>query len=151
MNRLKFFLGLVLLIVILLLMDTRSIFSQPFHEWGGLIVGALFILHKLLNWGWIKRVTLLFFKSTTWRARLNYIIDLMMLTGLILIILSGIAMAKTINFSWLNIGGSHVFWKTLHTSSSLITFALFGIHLGLHWNWVLHRLNFKTTKNDKEN
>jgi hypothetical protein len=151
MNRLKFFLGLVLLIVILLLMDTRSIFNQPFHEWGGLIVGALFILHKLLNWSWIKKVTVLFFKGTTWRARLNYIIDVIMLIGLILIILSGIAMAKTINFSWMNLGGSHVFWKTLHTSSSLITFAFFGIHLGLHWNWVLHRLNFKTTKNDKEN
>jgi hypothetical protein len=39
----------------------------------------------------------------------------------------------------------------MHTSSSLITLALFGIHLGLHWNWVLVRLHIKKSKNGKEN
>jgi hypothetical protein len=124
-------------------MDPRSFYGLGFHEWAGLIIGLFFILHKILNWGWIKKVTILFFSTTTWRARINYILDVILLAGLVLMILSGIAIARTINFSWLHMGGSPMFWRIMHVSSSFITLALFGLHLGLHWNWVLQRFNFK--------
>ena len=151
MNVFKFFLSLILTIVFLLLMDPRSFYGLTFHEWAGLIIGIFFILHKILNWGWIKKVTLLFFRNTNGRARLNYILDIVLLAGLTLMILSGIAIARTIDFSWLSLGGSRTFWRVMHTSSSFITLALFGIHLGLHWNWVLQRFNFKRIRNGKEN
>jgi len=151
MNIFKFFLSLALTIVMLLLMDPRSFYGLAFHEWAGLIIGIFFILHKILNWGWIKKVTVGFFRKCTGRARLNYILDVLLLAGMILMILSGIAIARTIDFSWLNLGGSRVFWRVMHTSSSFITLALFGIHLGLHWNWVRKRLHLKLAKNGKEN
>ena len=151
MNTFRFFLSLALTIVFLLLMDPRSFYGLSFHEWAGLIIGIFFILHKLLDWGWIKKVTLLFFRGTTWRARLNYVLDVILFAGLILMILSGIAIARTIDFSWLEIGGSSRFWRVMHTSSSLITLLLFGIHLGLHWNWVIQRFKFKRIRNVKEN
>ena len=151
MNIFKFFLSLALTIVMLLLMDPRSFYGLAFHEWSGLIIGIFFILHKILNWGWIKKVTVGFFRKCTGRARLNYILDVLLLTGMIMMILSGIAIARTIDFSWINLGGSRVFWRVMHTSSSFITLALFGIHLGLHWNWVRKRLHLKLAKNGKEN
>jgi len=151
MNIFKFFLSLALTIVMLLLMDPRSFYGLAFHEWAGLIIGIFFILHKILNWGWIKKVTVGFFRKCTGRARLNYILDVLLLAGMILMILSGIAIARTIDFSWLNLGGNRVFWRVMHTSSSFITLALFGIHLGLHWNWVRKRLHLKLAKNGKEN
>jgi hypothetical protein len=147
MNIFKFSLSLSLTIVMLLLMDPRSFYGISFHEWAGLIIGLFFILHKILNWGWIKKVTLAFFRKGCWRAKFNYILDILLLAGLTLMILSGIAIARTIDFSWLNLGGSPMFWRVMHTSSSFITLALFGIHLGLHWNWVLQRFNFKRIKN----
>jgi len=151
MNIFKFFLSLALTILMLLLMDPRSFYGLAFHEWAGLIIGIFFILHKILNWGWIKKVTVGFFRKCTGRARLNYILDVLLLAGMILMILSGIAIARTIDFSWLNLGGYRVFWRVMHTSSSFITLALFGIHLGLHWNWVRKRLHLKLAKNGKEN
>jgi hypothetical protein len=151
MNILKFFLSLSLTIVMLLLMDPRSFYGISFHEWAGLIIGLFFILHKILNWGWIKKVTVGFFRKSTGRARFNYALDILLFAGLILMILSGMAIARTIDFSWLNLGGSMMFWRVMHTSSSLITLTLFGIHLGLHWNWVLQRFNFKRIRNGKEN
>ena len=151
MNIFKFFLSLALTIVMLLLMDPRSFYGLAFHEWAGLIIGIFFILHKILNWGWIKKVTVGFFRKCTGRARLNYILDVLLLAGMIMMILSGIAIARTIDFSWINLGGSRVFWRVMHTSSSFITLALFGIHLGLHWNWVRKRLHLKLAKNGKEN
>jgi hypothetical protein len=150
MNIIKFCLSLSLTIVMLLLMDPRSFYGISFHEWAGLVIGLFFILHKILNWGWIKKVTFSFFGRSPWRARLNYILDLFLLAGLTLMILSGIAIARTIDFSWLKLGGSPMFWRVMHTSSSLITLVLFGIHLGLHWNWVIQRFNFKRIFNGKE-
>jgi hypothetical protein len=143
MNISKFILNLSLTIVMLLLMDPRSFYGISFHEWAGLFIGLFFILHKILNWTWISKVTVSFFKKCTGRSRLNYVLDVLLLAGMILMILSGIAIARTINFSWLHLGGSPMFWRVMHTSSSLITLVLFGIHLGLHWNWVLQRLHIK--------
>lgn len=151
MNYIKFILNLSLTIVFLLLMDPRSFYGLGFHEWAGLAIGLFFILHKILNWGWIKKVTLGLFSRCPGRARFNYILDLLLLAGLTLMILSGIAIARTIDFSWLNLGGSRIFWRVMHTSSSFLTLAFFGIHLGLHWNWVLQRLHIKRNGNDKKN
>jgi hypothetical protein len=146
MNKIKLLLNISLTIVMLLLMDPRSFYGLGFHEWAGLIIGIFFLFHKALNWGWIKKVTVCFFKSSPGRAKLNYILDVLLLAGMVLMILSGIAIARTINFSWLNLGGSPMFWRIMHTSSSYITLALFGIHLGLHWKWVLQRFYLKKNK-----
>ena len=143
MNLTKFILSFALTIVMLLLMDPRSFYGLGFHEWAGLFIGIFFIVHKILNWTWIKKVTVGFLRKTTGRARLNYILDVLLLAGLVLMTLSGIAIARTIDFSWLSLGGSRMFWRWMHTSSSFITLALFGVHLGLHWNWVLVRLRLK--------
>jgi hypothetical protein len=151
MNTVKFFLTLSITIAMILLMDPRSFFGLPFHEWAGLIIGIFFILHKVLNWGWIKKVTVSFFSKCPGKARFNYVLDVLLLAGITLMILSGIAISHTIDFSWLKPGGSHVFWRVMHTSSSFITFGLFGIHLGLHWNWVMQRLDVKKSDNGKEN
>jgi hypothetical protein len=107
-----------------------------------------FFLHKILNWIWIKRVTVGFFSKAPGKARLNYILDILLLAGLTLITLSGIAISRTIDFSWINLGASSMFWRIMHTSSSLMVLALFGIHLGLHWKWVLVRLKIKKENND---
>ena len=151
MNVFKFFLSLSITIVMLLLMDPRSFYDLPFHEWAGLIIGLFFILHKLLNWGWIKKVTISFFRKCPDKARINYVLDVLLLAGITLMILSGIAISRTIDFSWFKLGGSHAFWRTMHTSSSYITLALFGIHLGLHWRWVLQRLYIKKSINGNKN
>ena len=150
MNIFKFLLSLTITIAMLLLMDPRSFYGLAFHEWAGLIIGIFFILHKILNWGWIKKVTVGFFGRCPGRARFNYLLDVLLMAGITLMILSGIAIARTIDFSWLNLGGTRTFWRVMHTSSSFITLALFGIHLGLHWNWVLQILHIKKANGKKK-
>jgi hypothetical protein len=147
MNVFKFIVSLSITIVMLLLMDPRSFFGLSYHEWTGLIIGIFFILHKILNW----KVTLGFFRRCSGKARVNYVLDVLLLVGMVLMIISGIAIARTIDLSWLKPGGSHMFWRVMHTSSSYTTLALFGIHLGLHWNWVLQRLKINKSPDGKEN
>jgi len=50
----KFGHNIFILIVFLILMDPKAYIGLWFHEWAGLIIGLFFILHKLLNWNWIK-------------------------------------------------------------------------------------------------
>ncbi len=146
MNKFKFYHNILILAVMLLLMDPRSFYGLTFHEWAGLIIGISFLLHTVLNWTWIKKVTLGFFRKSIGRARFNYLLDILLLVGMVFMILSGIAIAREIDFSWLKLPGSRLFWRAMHTSSSFITLALFGIHLGLHWKWVKQRFKFKKVK-----
>ncbi len=141
MNRIKFALDCLLLSAFLLLMDPRSFYGLEFHEWAGLIIGAFFVLHILLSWGFVKMVTLGFFRSISPRPRMNYTLDALLLLSMTVAIVSGLPIARTMDFSWMGFSrSSMLFWRALHTSSSMITLVVVGIHLGLHWSWVLARL-----------
>lgn len=52
-----------------------------------------------------------------------------------LIILSGVFISKTI---FTNIHSENQIWKIVHIGVSNLTLALIGIHIGLHWTWVIH-------------
>lgn len=126
--------------VFLLLMDPRSFYGLFFHEWAGLLVCLVFVLHLVLDWKFIKVVTVKFFGKLPAKTRINYTLDVLLLVGMTLVIWSGLPIAREIDFSWLGFDrGNTMFWRTMHTSISMIVLVLIGIHLGLHWGWVLAR------------
>jgi hypothetical protein len=141
MNRIKFSLDCLLLAAFLLLMDPRSFYGLTFHEWAGLAIGAFFIVHILLSWGFVRTITLGFFGHARQRPRVNYVLDVVLLLSMGAAIVSGLPIARTMDFSWMGFSrSSTLFWRTLHTSSSMITLVLVGVHLGLHWSWVVARI-----------
>lgn len=136
-NTLKISVDIIMLMLFLFLMEPLS--TGPYvHEWVGLFICVFFILHQLINWIWIKSTTLLIFGSLPTRIRVKYIVDLFLLIGFTLVIISGIKIAHFIDFSWLGIGGRSVFWKFAHVSFSMLTLILVGVHLGLNLSWVRH-------------
>ena len=141
-NMIRFVLDGLLLVVFLLLMDPRSFYGLTFHEWVGLAIGAFFVLHIVLSWSLVKRITLgLFGAVRQKRPRVNCVLDVLLLFLMGLAIVSGLAIARTMDVSWMGFSrDSMLFWRTLHTSSSMIALVALGIHLGLHWSWVLARL-----------
>jgi hypothetical protein len=137
----KFIHNIFLTVILLFLMDAKSLFGLWFHEWAGLIICLFYILHMILNWNWIKESTKRLFGKLPGKVRLNYIMDVLVLAGFVLIIWSGMGIAKTINFSWLGFDPSNrMIYRSIHTSVAMITLAIVAIHLGLHWDWVLARL-----------
>lgn len=136
----KFYHNIFLLVISLFLMDQRSLFGMWFHEWAGLIVCLFYILHMILNWGWIKESTKRLFGRMNGKARLNYIMNLLLLVGYALIIISGMAIGRTIDFSWMGFDPQNrMIYRSMHASVSMLVIILMGIHLGLHWDWVLAR------------
>jgi hypothetical protein len=141
----KFIHNIFILVVLLFLMDENSFLGVWFHEWAGLLICLFYILHKALNWAWIKETTKRLFGRIPGKVRLNYILDILLLVGFTLIIMSGMAISKTIDFSWVGFDQDHrMIYRSMHTSVSMLTLIIAGIHLGLHWDWVMAR--FKRSK-----
>ncbi len=70
-------------------------------------------------------------------------LNALLIAGFVLIVLSGMAIAETIDFSWLNLPEQRFFWRGLHSSAAMITFLAVAMHVGLHWNWILYQLRRK--------
>ena len=136
----KFILNIFLFITFLFLMDEWSFYGIAFHEIAGLVICLFYILHMALNWQFIKKATCRLFGKISGRSRINYLLDVLILVGFILIIMSGMGIAKTMDFSWLGFTKDNfIIWRFMHTSISMIVLMLVGIHIGLHWNWVIAR------------
>jgi len=139
-NRLRLSLDILLTVAFLLLMDPRSFYGLVFHEWAGLIICLFCIFHVLLDWLFVKAATLRFFRKLPIRTRINYLLDVALLVAMSMIVWSGLPIARVIDFSWLGFDRAGMqFWRLMHTSMSMVGLLVIGIHLGLHWNWVLAR------------
>lgn len=122
----KLFLDLILL-VLLSLMYQKRVISMEFHETGGLILVALFVLHKVLNWKWIRAVTTrIFLRKIKVNAR--WIVDVLLFLAMTAVLITGLLISKTLPTAM-----SGVHWlKPWHYFSAALALALSGIHLGLH-------------------
>lgn len=141
-SRLRLSLDILLTVAFLLLMDPRSFFGLVFHEWAGLIICVFFIFHLLLDWLFVKAVTLRFFRKLPVRTRINYVLDVVLLIAMSMIVWSGLPIARIIDFSWLGFSREGMqFWRLMHTSMSMVGLVVIGTHLGLHWNWVVARFS----------
>lgn len=137
-NNFKLGLDMVMIFSLIFLMVPVSM-GQTIHEWAGLVIAAVFICHIALNWKWIKKVSLCFGGKLQGKTRLNYILTLLMFSGFLFIIISGMYIAKTIDFSWLGISsGNQGMWKVIHSTVAYITFIIVGIHTGLNLGWVVN-------------
>jgi len=114
-----------------------------FHEIAGIAIGVFIILHKVLNRAWIQGVTKKFFSpKLPVRTRVAYIIDILLLSAVLVIIVTGILMSKVLFAGILNV---HLNVSGLHKSVSYIALMLIGVHIGLSWNRVVRSLKqFKT-------
>jgi hypothetical protein len=135
-NKIRLLLDIVLTAAFLLLMDPKSLGTMAVHEWLGLGICVFFILHKVLNWNWIKTASIGLFGKSPWAVKRNYFLDVFLLLGMSIIVLSGMKIAKTIDFSWLPFTTDPIFWRVSHLSGSMITLAAIGVHIGLHWKWI---------------
>lgn len=132
---LKIFLDIALMLTFILLMNSKII-SMAFHEIAGIAIGVFFLVHKLLNLKWIKSVTKnIFGKKVNAQTRVRYILDVLLLFGVYTIIISGIFMSQVLFPQAVN---SSVALRSIHTAVSYICIILIGLHIGLHWKWVMN-------------
>lgn len=119
-----------LMALTLFLLYSKNAVSMSFHEIAGLAVCGAFLIHKALNWAWIKAVTRrLFDKTLPARTRIGWVVDALLLVCFAFIALSGVLISKTI-LTGISAGGA--FWKTGHYFAAALSIVLIGVHIGLH-------------------
>lgn len=114
----------------LLLLMAYELVGQATHEWLGIGILVLFIIHHVLNWSWTRNIL----KGSYNPARI-------MQTGVVLLIfcamagsmISGVILSRHA-LSFLPIKGGHSFARNLHMISAYWGFVLMSVHLGFHWS-----------------
>ena len=135
-NRNKLLIDLIAFIAFLISMDPRSS-GIPVHEWLTIAVTGVIIFHLLLNWSWIVDVTKHLFIKSTNGSRLNYVLNWLLFIDGVLIMLSGIMISQSVMpFFGITVPENFA-WRELHDMSANLFLIILGIHLALHWNWII--------------
>ncbi|HJB88822.1 MAG TPA: SUMF1/EgtB/PvdO family nonheme iron enzyme [Candidatus Blautia excrementigallinarum] len=118
------------LIVLLPILMAEILTGQEAHEWLGVLMTALFLLHHAINWKWWKSIG----KGGYTPLRFaGAVINLLMLADILALTVSGIMMSGFV-FDWLPISGGMILSRRLHLFASHWGLILMALHTGMHWN-----------------
>lgn len=110
--------------------------GETVHEWLGVSMFALFILHHALNRNWHSNLT----KGRYSPLRIfQTLLNILLLAAMVSLMISGIMLSREV-FAFLPISGGTGFARTLHMLGGYWGFLLMSLHLGLHWGMVMGML-----------
>lgn len=125
--------------VLLLLQMAYQVMGEAAHEWLGMVMTVLVIVHQILNRRWYGAM----FKGkyTVYRA-VSTCVNVLLLVSFALTAFCGMAMSNyAVPFLY---GIARVsFVRVTHLSMSHWSFVLMGLHLGLHMPVMLQKLKMK--------
>ena len=119
--------------IALLLLMPYELVGQAAHEWIGIGIFILFIVHHILNGKWGRNT--LKGKYTPLRIW-QTILVLLVLAAMIGSMVSGIILSRHA-LSFLPISGGRSFARSLHMISAYWGFVWMSLHLGLHWSMMM--------------
>ncbi|MGG1674755.1 DUF4405 domain-containing protein [Neobacillus sp. NRS-1170] len=135
-NYTKIVLDLLMAITFVLLMNPRVLDGLPFHEIAGLVIGVAILVHIGLNYQWVFNTTKkILDPKLPNKTRFSYLLNLLLLVSMAAVIVTGILISRVVLPS-LAIEGSHTI-RELHGFSADATLALVGLHVAVHWQWIM--------------
>ena len=135
-NRTKLLLDISTFAAFLIAMDPRTS-GIAVHEWLTIALAGTIVVHLLLNWNWIMEVTKRLFSKGLNGSRANYILNWLLFIDGILIMLSGIMISEAVIPTLGLTLPMNFTWRSLHDMSANIALILMGLHLALHWSWIV--------------
>lgn len=110
------------------------------HEWLSFLILIPFFLHLMINWNWIAINTKKLFKKQLRKTKFDYFFNWILYIDMLLVTVSGIVISESalpaigITFN------INQFWTIIHNASATLFIVLLGIHLALHWKWIVTTL-----------
>ncbi len=124
----------VAMILLLPVLMAEILTGQQAHEWLGTGMVLLFILHHILNFGWMRNL----FKGKYTPLRCaGTVLNALLLFDSLALAYSGIMMSGFV-FEWLHLSGSMITARTLHLFASYWGLILMSLHTGMHWKLMLN-------------
>lgn len=130
----KIIIDIAMYLIFVALMQ-EHLWSDKLHEWIGVTLFALFIVHNILNIRWYK--TIFKGKYTASRIMLS-VVNIALLAAMLCCMISSVLVSGKV-FAFLNLGGAK-FGRTLHLAATAWAFVLMSLHLGLHFTPFANKL-----------
>ena len=131
-TRLALYLDIGLLAAVLLLFAPR-LTGLPSHEWVGLALIPVVLLHLLLSWGWIAGSTQAIGTRAGRRARINYLLNWLLFSLVVLELASGLMISEIAlpPLGFLTVDDRA--WRALHNQALNWTHLVIGLHVAMNW------------------
>jgi len=123
----------IVMTVALLFLMAYELIGENVHEWIGVSMFVLFVLHHILNGQWSSN--LLKGKYTPFRIW-QTILVFVVLASMIGSMISGIILSKYV-FDFLSIHSGQSWARTVHLLCSYWGLVVMSLHLGLHWSMMM--------------
>jgi cytochrome b561 len=124
--------------IALLISSAPHFTGDTIHEWLGVALSGAIVVHLLLNWNWVVAITSRLFSKMAKGQRFNYFLNWALFASGIMIVLSGLMISKTVvPFFGLTLP-QNMSWKELHELSTNIVMLLMGLHVAVHWSWIVN-------------
>lgn len=108
------------------------------HEWLSIALAGAVVTHLLLHWSWIIGIAQRFFSKASWNSRVNYILNSLLFITFTVIIFTGVMISEVaLPMFGLEFARNDT-WMQLHRLSSDATVFLMGLHVALHWRWIVN-------------
>jgi hypothetical protein len=134
-TRLDFWLD-ALLLVAFTLAYSLGFTGIAFHEWLGIGLGVVLLVHLTLHWDWVTRTTRRLLRPGG-RERFVWLVNLLLLLSMTLCIASGILISE-VALPQLGITlPASSFWRQMHNTTATVTLILVPIHAALRWRWIV--------------
>jgi Domain of unknown function (DUF4405) len=105
------------------------------HEWLGIGLGVVLLVHLTLHWDWVIRTTRKLV-SGGGRERFVWLVNLLLLVSMTLCIASGILISQ-VALPGLGITlPASSFWRQMHGTTATLTLILVPVHAALRWRWI---------------
>jgi cytochrome b561 len=135
-TKIKLVIDVLIFIAFLIAMDPRSS-GVTIHEWLATSLIAVLVVHVLLSWDWIARLTRRFIGKINNQSRINYILNWSLFIDGSVIMLSGFMISESVlPFLGLSLPRNFA-WRGLHELSTNLFLVLLGLHTALHWSWIV--------------
>jgi hypothetical protein len=132
--RLDFWLDVVIL-VSFIVAYSYGFTGDVIHEWLGLALGLVLLVHLTRHWDWVVRTTRKLF-GRRGHDRVIWLVNLALLFSMTLCIGSGIVISRVALPSLGFFLASNLFWNRLHILTAEITLGLVPVHAALRWRWI---------------
>lgn len=118
--------------VLFLFLMAYHITGNSLHEWLGVMIFILFIVHHILNLKWYRGL----FKGKYTASRiLMATVNFLLFAAMVGMMVSGIMLSRDV-FGFLNLRAG-MLGRRLHMVSTAWGFCLMATHIGLHWGMVV--------------
>jgi hypothetical protein len=148
-GRVKLWLDIVLLGSFLLVSAPQAT-GVTVHEWFSFPFVVILLLHLLLNWDWIVRVSASFFKRLRGEIRFSYLWNALLFMVTTVAFSSGLAISEAALPALGLAVKADPFWLVIHKVSANLLFPLIGIHLVLHWRWIVETVRKRRSKSTNQ-